>query len=186
MPNNNNNLINEYFDKSYITSILCELSYNYYSFLYQILMFPTILSSSVLTVLNSSSIDEGSVKIINIVINGMNTILLSVNSNFKLNDRCFNFKTMKIKFTALNHYIEKEKNKKINDPSYIINIEEIINNFDNLYNDISYQFPTHIKNKIIKKYGRTRILPNSLAVENLIDVVNVNCDITIPDTNSSS
>ena len=64
MPNNNNNLINEYFDKSYISSILCELSYNYYSFLYQILMFPTILSSSVLTVLNSSSIDEGSVKII--------------------------------------------------------------------------------------------------------------------------
>ena len=88
MPDNNNNLINEYFDKSYITSILCELSYNYYSFLYQILMFPTILSSSVLTDLNSSSIDENSVKIINIVINGMNTILLSVNSNFKLNDRC--------------------------------------------------------------------------------------------------
>ena len=29
MPDNNNNLINEYFDKSYITSILCELSYNY-------------------------------------------------------------------------------------------------------------------------------------------------------------
>ncbi len=68
MPNNNNNLIHEYFDKSYITSILCELSYNYYSFLYQILMLPTILSSSVLTVLNSSSIDEGSVKIINIVL----------------------------------------------------------------------------------------------------------------------
>lgn len=166
MPDNNNNLVNEYFDKSYITSILCELSYNYYSFLHQMIIFPTILSSSVLTVLNSSSIDESSVKIINIVINGMNTILLSVNSNFKLNDRCFNFKTMKIKFTALNHFIEKEKNKKINEPSYIINIEEIINSFDNLYNDLSYQFPNHIKTKIIKKYGGIRKLPNSLEVEN--------------------
>jgi hypothetical protein len=83
MPNNNNNLINEYFDKSYITSILCELSYSYYSFLYQMLIFPTILSSSVLTVLNSSSIDENAVKIINITINGMNTVLLAINSNFK-------------------------------------------------------------------------------------------------------
>ena len=93
---------------------------------------------------------------------------------------------MKIKFTALNHYIEKEKNKKINDPPYIINTEDIINNFDNLYNDISYQFPSHIKNKVIKKFCHTRVLPNSLAVENPIDDINVNCDITIPETNSSS
>ena len=163
---NSNNLINEYFDKSYITSILCELSYNYYSFLYQMLIFPTILSSSVLTVLNSSSIDENAVKIINITINGMNTVLLAINSNFKLNDRCLSFKNMKIKFTALNHTIETEKNKKINDPSYIINTEEIINNFDSLYNDLTYQFPSHIKNKVIKKYGKIRKLPNSLEIEN--------------------
>ena len=162
---NSNNLINDYFDKSYTTSILCELSFNYYSFLYQLLIFPTILSSSVLTVLNSSSIDENSVKIINIVINGINTILLAVNSNFKLNDRYNHFKTMKIKFTLLNHNIEREKNKKINDPSYVINIEEIINNFDNLYNDLSYQFPSHIKNKVIKKYGNKKKLPNSLQID---------------------
>ena len=129
------------------------------------LIFPTILSSSVLTVLNSSSIDENSVKIINIVINGLNTILLAVNSNFKLNDRYNHFKTMKIKFTLLNHNIEREKNKKLNDPSYIINTEEIINNFDNLYNDLSYQFPSHIKNKVIKKYGNKKKLPNSLQID---------------------
>lgn len=162
---NNNNLINDYFDKSYTTSILCELSYNYYSFLHQMLIFPTIFSSSVLTVLNSSSIDENSVKIINIVINGINTILLAVNSNFKLNDRYNHFKTMKIKFNLLNHSIEREKNKKLNDPSYIINTEEIINNFDNLYNDLSYQFPSHIKNKVIKKYGNKKKLPNSLQID---------------------
>jgi hypothetical protein len=159
------NLINEYYDKSFISSLLCELSYGFYSFLYQCIIFPTILSSSILTVLNSSEIDKDVIKIINIVVNGINTILLAINSNFKLNDRYNHFRSMKIKFTALNHRIESDKNKKLNDPNYNINLDEIINTFDNLYNDLSYQFPTHIKEKIIKKYGDTKRLPNSLAID---------------------
>ena len=70
--------------------------------------------------------------------------------------------------------------------TFNINIDEIISDFDLLYNDIQYPFPTHIKAKVIQKYGKSRVLPNSLAVENPIDVINVNCDITIPETNSSS
>jgi hypothetical protein len=159
------NLINEYYDKSFISSLLCELSYGFYSFLYQCIIFPTILSSSILTVLNSSEIDKDVIKIINIVINGINTILLAINSNFKLNDRYNHFKSMKIKFNALNHRIESDKNKKLNDPNFVINLDDIINTFDNLYNDLSYQFPTHIKIKVIKKYGNHRKLPNSLQVE---------------------
>ena len=158
-------LINEYYDKSFISSLLCELSYGFYSFLYQLIIFPTILSSSILTVLNSSEIDKDTVKIINIVVNGINTILLTINSNFKLNDRYNHFRSMKIKFNALNHKIETERNKKINDPNFVINVDDYINTFDNLYNDLSYQFPTHIKNKIIKKYGGHKKLPNSLAVD---------------------
>ena len=159
------NLINEYYDKSFISSLLCELSYGFYSFLYQLIIFPTILSSSVLTVLNSSEIDKDIIKIVNVLVNGINTILLAINSNFKLNDRYNHFKSMKIKFNALNHRIETERNKKINDPTFVINVDDYINTFDNLYNDLSYQFPSHIKNKIIKKYGNHRKLPNSLQVE---------------------
>ena len=170
------NLINEYYDKSFISSLLCELSYGFYSFLFNLVIFPTILSSSVLTVLNSSEIDKDVIKIINIIVNGINTILLAINSNFKLNDRYNHFKSMKIKFTALNHRIETDRNKKINDVNYVINVDEIINTFDGLYNDLSYQFPTHIKNKVIKKYGNSKRLPNSLAVE---------CETpkTVPDKN---
>lgn len=159
------NLINEYYDKSFISSLLCELSYGFYSFLYQLIIFPTILSSSVLTILNSSEIDKDMIKIINIIVNGINTVLLAINSNFKLNDRYNHFKSMKIKFNALNHRIESDKNKKLNDPNYVINVDEIITSFDGLYNDLVYQFPTHIKEKVIKKYGNTRKLPNSLAVD---------------------
>lgn len=159
------NIINEYYDKTFISSLLCELSYGYYSFLYQMIIFPTILSSSVLTILNSSEIDKDIIKIINVIVNGINTVLLAINSNFKLNDRSTHFKNMKIKFNALNHRIESDKNKKLIDANYIINIDEIINSFDNLYNDLSYQFPNHIKNKVINKYGNKRTLPNSLQIE---------------------
>ncbi len=67
------------------------------------------MSSSILTVLNSSEIDKD---IIYIVVNGINTILLAINSNFKLNDRYNHFRSMKIKFTALNHKIESDKTRK--------------------------------------------------------------------------
>jgi hypothetical protein len=158
-------LINEYYDKCFISSLLCELSYGFYSFLYQCIIFPTILSSSILTVLNSSEIDKDTIKIINIIVNGLNTILLAINSNFKLNDRYNSFRSMKIKFNALLHRIESDKNKKLNDHSYIINVDDIINSFDSLYNDLSYQFPTHIKNKVINKYGNKKKLPNSLQID---------------------
>ena len=122
-------LISEYYDKCFISSLLCELSYGFYSFLYQCIIFPTILSSSILTVLNSSEIDKDTIKIINIIVNGVNTILLAINSNFKLNDRYNSFRSMKIKFNALLHRIESDKNKKLNDNSYIINVDDIdINN----------------------------------------------------------
>jgi hypothetical protein len=159
------NLINEYYDKSFISSLLCELSYGFYSFLHTCIIFPTILSSSVLTVLNSSDIDKDNMKIINIVINAINTILLAINSNFKFNDRSIHFKTMKIKFNNLNHRIESDRNKKITDPNYIINIDDIIISFDTLYNDLIYTFPIHIKHKVIKKYGNKRMLPNSLSID---------------------
>jgi hypothetical protein len=158
-------LIKEYLDKTYITALLCEMSYSYYSFLYQLIIFPTILSSSILTVLNSSELDKDILKIINIIINGLNTILLAINSNFKLNDRYNHFHSMRVKFNSLNHKLETDINKQKFDKNIVINIEDVITIFDNLYNDLIYQFPPHIKNKIIKKYGAFKKLPNSLQVE---------------------
>jgi hypothetical protein len=72
---------------------------------------------------------------------------------------------MRIKFNALNHKIESLINKNKIDITNTINIDDIINEFDLLYNDIQFQFPSHIKNKVIKKYGKSKKLPNSLAIE---------------------
>ena len=105
-------IIKEYYDKSFISSLLCELTFNYYSWIYQIIIFPTILTSSVLTVLNASEMNKNVIQYINIIINGINTILLTINSYFKFNDRSLHFKTMRVKFNTLNHKIESLMNRK--------------------------------------------------------------------------
>ena len=170
-----------YGDKSYITTILCDLSYNYYSFIFNISLFPTIMGSSVLTILNSSMIDESILKKINIIVNGLNTIILALVNSYRLNDRINTFKNIKIKFNKLTHLIESITNKN----SYggtdgeidKAIIDNIINEYDKLFEDLTYQFPHHIKQKVIKKWGGLKTLPNSLEIENNYskgDLVNTN------------
>ena len=82
-------------DKTYITTILCDLSYNYYNFINNCIMLPTILGSSILTIMNSAEIDVNTMKIINITLNGLNTLILAISTNYKLNDRINNYKAIK-------------------------------------------------------------------------------------------
>jgi len=156
-------------DKIYITSILCELSYNYYNFINNCIILPTILGSSVLTVLNSSEIDANKTKIINITINGLNTIILALSANYKLNDRINNYKTNKTKSIKLQHLIESfiTKNENIT-PSIL---EGFVAEYDKIYEDLVFGFPNHIKDKVVKKYQGVKSLPNSLAFIATSDVV---------------
>jgi len=158
-------ILKEYSDKCYITSILCELSYNFYSTIYNISLLPTILGSSILTILNSSEITDGILKKINIAINGMNTIILALVNSYRLNDRINSFNNARIKFTKLNHHIESIVNKNIEKEIDKGMIENIINDFDKLWEDISFRFPNHIRLKVIKKFGGIKKLPNSLEVD---------------------
>ncbi len=93
-------------DKTYITNILCDLSYNYYNFINNCIMLPTILGSSILTIMNSSEIDVSKMKIINITLNGLNTLILAISTNYKLNDRINNYKSNRTKIIKLQHLIE--------------------------------------------------------------------------------
>jgi len=168
-----------YGDKSYITTILCDLSYNYYSFIYNICLLPTILGSSVLTILNSSMIEDTFLKKINIAVNGLNTVILALVNSYRLNDRINTFKNIKIKFNKLTHLIESITNKNSEGEIDKITIENIINEYDRLYEDLVYQFPHHIKQKIIKKFGGVRELPNSLAIDYIENNRIVQSDIVI-------
>jgi len=158
-------ILKDYADKAYITYILCDLSYSFYSTIYNISLLPTILGSSVLTILNSSEIDNDILKKVNIIVNGCNTIILALVNSYKLNDRINTFNSSKIKFNKLNHLIESITNKNNNDEVDKATIENIINEYDKLFEDTSYQFPNHIKQKVIKKFGGSKSLPNSLAID---------------------
>lgn len=161
------NILKDYSDKSFISGILCDLSYNFYSSIYNISLLPTILGSSVLTILNSSVIDDDIMKKINIIINGSNALILALINSYKINDRVNNFKNNQIKFNKLHHIIESLiiKNGTTEEGVDKGIIESLINDYDKLWEEINYQFPHHIRNKVIKKYGGQRKLPNSLDID---------------------
>ena len=156
-------------DKTYITGILCELSYNYYNFINNCIMLPTILGSSLLTIMNSADIDNNKMKIINITLNGLNTLILAISTNYKLNDRINNYKTNKNKSIKLQHLME----------SYILKnnattpeiLEGFINEYDKIHEELIFGFPYHIKMKVIKKYQSKKSLPNSLSFLASADIV---------------
>jgi hypothetical protein len=120
-------------DKTYITNILCELSYNFYNFINNCIMFPTILGSSILTIMNSADTDNSKMKIINITLNGLNTVISAISTNYKLNDRINKYKINSIKIIKLQHIIEcfMLKNETLT-PALL---EGFINEYDKIYDD---------------------------------------------------
>lgn len=155
--------LKKYLDMSFINTILCDSHYNYYNKLNAIVMFPAIVGSCFLTILNSSSIEDNILKWFNISINGLNTIIITLSTQYKLNDRLTIYKNSYTKFNKLSHKIEsiinntQETNDKV--------IDDIITEYDNIVNDNPYGYLSSYKKKIIQKYGKTKVLPNSLQLE---------------------
>lgn len=163
-------ILREYRDRCYINSLLCEASYNFYNMINNIFLFPTILGSSILTCLNSSNIDSDNIKYTNIIINGTITIILAITTQYKFHDRISMFKAYQTKYIKLNHQIEGLLN--INKE---INLEEMntfVNKYDILCEELQFNYPDHLKTKVIKRFKGTNItLPNSLALQ--AEIVNI-------------
>lgn len=162
-------ILKDYTDKCFITSVLCELSFNWYSTIYNLSLLPTILGSSILTILNSAELQHDIMKNTNIIINGLNAVVLALVNSYKLNDRVNNFKTCKIKFVKLNHIIESLIIKNDNNNIDKSLLDSLINDYDKIWEEINYQFPSHIRKKVIDKYGQTHKLPNSLEIDNQLN-----------------
>ena len=77
-------LLEGYRDKAYICNILCDVSFNYYSFIKTLINLPLILSSTIMTVLNSSDFDPMTMRIPNIILNASTSLILSLINNYKL------------------------------------------------------------------------------------------------------
>ena len=159
-------LINDYLDKSFVMSILCENTKNYYYNLKILFHLPIVIISSILCIFNSASNNIPTNKhyiltIINIISNAIIAIFISLQSLYQIHDKYNQFQQVTNKFTKLEHYIETYVT---NEPNKINEnfIHDIIKNYDNIIEDIDFTFPTFIKLIIKNKYSKNRTMPNIL------------------------
>ena len=157
-------LLESYRDKAYITSILCSQSQEHFSFLRSMVNLPIILSSSVMTVLNSMSDNSNEMKYANIVLNTWTSLILSIIGNFKLTEQATNFKQIEIKMNKLTHKIEDFLSIDL-ESTKIEDIRAIINEYDALNESLDFPFPNFIKNRVKKVYSGKKVLPNILNCE---------------------
>jgi hypothetical protein len=158
-------LLEGYRDKAYITAILCSQSAEHFSFLKSLVNVPLILSSSVMTVLNSMSGDNSNeMKYANIILNCWTSLILSLIGNFKLTEQSTNFKMVEIKQNKLTHKIEDLLSLDL-ESTNIEDIRAIINEYDALNESLDFPFPNFIKNRVKHVYKDKRTLPNALNCE---------------------
>ena len=102
--------------------------------------------------------------------NGLNTLVIALTTNYKLADRLTTYKTLYSKYQKLSHKIEAS----INNSSEITDriLDDIINEYDNLQNDNDYGFLSSYKKKVVDRYGKTHKLPNSLQLDGDLVMIN--------------
>lgn len=155
--------LQSYLDKCFISAILCDYHYQWYNKISMIVMLPTIIGSAILTCLNSSEIENNIIKWINISVNGTNTLIIALTTNYKLQDRITTYKTLYNKYQKLSHKIESTINNSTDITDKIL--DEIINEYDVLQNDNDYGYISSYKMMVINKYGKSKQMPNSLQLD---------------------
>jgi hypothetical protein len=148
-----------YRDRCYVMSILCNECSDYYNRISNFFKFPLIITNSIMVIFNSENFEN--VRIANIVLNVATSLILSLVGNFKLNERVINFTSKGVKFNKLCHKIEDLLYNCI-DEITTENIRAIIDDYDAINEQIEYPFVGYIKERLIKKYGSNRIMPNCL------------------------
>ena len=158
------NLLVAYRDRSYVYGVLCNRSFEFFSFIRSITNIPLILISSVMAIMNSSTFNAEDMKLYNIIINSLTALLLGLISNFKLAEKDADFKKLGQSMTKLCHQIEDDLNNNLE----FITVDEIrqrVKEYDSLIETLDHAFPSFIKNKVKDMYKENRTLPSCLNCE---------------------
>lgn len=173
-------LLEQYRDKAYVSNVLCQLTSEYYNRVKNILTLPLIISSTIMMVLNASNVHQNEMKYINIILNASTSLILAMSNNFKIPEKHSLFRSTALKFNKLTHFIE---DKLMYDKEEITQdaVRDIISQYDTLYENLEYPFPSRVKNAVKKTYKNKRTMPNILNCEtvftNSIDVDNTSSSI---------
>ena len=156
-------LLNSYKDKCFISAVLCEQSTNHYSFIKNIINIPLIICNSIMVVINSIVLDDNTLKILNIILNSSSAIILSLISNFKIYEKINEFHTSYIKYNKLMNLIHSKITNNYEEITGDF-INQIVNDYDNITDNLNYCFPNKIKKRIKNQYQHMT-LPLTLSVD---------------------
>lgn len=159
-------LIDDYLDKTFVMSILCERTKNYYYNMKVSLQLPAIIIACILCFFNAASDnipDEKHyvLKWVNVTANAFSAFIISIQSLLQVGDKYNQFSNVANKFTKLEHHIETSIN---NNPDLIDErfITDSIRTYDTIIDDIDFTFPGFIKTQVKMKYKDKRTMPNIL------------------------
>ena len=125
----------ELIDKAECCSLLCNRASGHWSLVRFFFQIPLILTSSVMCVLNSFENDGNVMRIPNIVVNGISALLLSMQTNLKVNEKCEAFKSLSHNFLLLAHQLESYGDEEVNRD--IIN--SLVDKYDNLVAQMAWE-----------------------------------------------
>ena len=154
-----NRTLEDYFDRCFVYSILLNKSYSYYSRLRTLFKIPIILTSSVMSLINSNlgSTDDNVLKIVNITFNILTALILSLGSTLKIEEKAQVFLSAEKKFLKLTSIIEQ---KIISDEDIGTDfVNNIMNMYDGIVETIDYDVPKFICNSVRKEYATKKTLP---------------------------
>ena len=165
-------LLKQYQEKSFVSSILAEEACNYFSFIKNIINIPLIICNSAMVCINSSITDQELLKILNIILNSSTGLILSLISNFKIYENIQQYHQLQIKYIKLSHLIDS---KLANDLENINTefIQNIIDDYDTITESQEFPYPSRIRKKVKKEYENKLTLPSSLAI-NIVELCDNN------------
>lgn len=152
--------LDDYTDRTFVMSILCNQAQIHYNRIKTILQLPLIITSSVMSIINSSfsyDKDANALRIINITNNMTTALLLGISNFLKINEKQQNFKISYEKFHKLSSSIETKSISK--DEITVEYVNEVILNYDSLCEIISYDIPEYIKKRVRAEYATKKTLP---------------------------
>lgn len=152
--------LDDHIDKCFVYSVLLNQSHNYYNKLKTLFKIPLILTSSVMSIVNSNigGESDGALKIVNITFNVLTAIILGLTSTLKFEEKYQNHLSNEKKFLKLHSKIEEKllHENEIITPDFV---KEIMTEYGNIVDGIDYDIPDFIAKRVREQYKTKKTLP---------------------------
>lgn len=155
----NKRLLKQYKDKSFIMTILCSKSENFFNSINTFFTIILVVTQSTLAIGNSYHAQHFNhhFQLVNIVINFVTVLIISFNNQFKISQKMTEFKVKSQSYNKLTHNIELLLT---NDTIEQIHVQNIISQYDILA-DNTDSFPNFIRKYVINKYSSKYCMPTT-------------------------